>query len=84
MSTSSHASWSTRRTGLPRLLLQASASPISSQVEAYIKEGRLQRVLADFEPPPIPIHILHPAGRYLPSKVRLFIDHLVAELRVKF
>jgi DNA-binding transcriptional LysR family regulator len=57
---------------------------VSYQVEAYIKEGRLQRVLADFEPAPIPIHILHPAGRYLPSKVRLFIDHLVAELRVRF
>jgi len=57
---------------------------VSYQVEAYLKEGRLQRVLADFELPPIPIHILHPAGRYLPSKVRLFIDHLVAELRAKF
>ncbi|MBU6379439.1 MAG: LysR family transcriptional regulator [Gammaproteobacteria bacterium] len=57
---------------------------VSYQVEAYIRAGRLQRVLADYEPPPIPIHIVHPAGRYLPSKVRLFIDHLVAELRAKF
>jgi DNA-binding transcriptional LysR family regulator len=57
---------------------------VSYQVEAYIRSGRLQRVLADFEPPPIPINIVHPAGRHLSPKVRLFIDHLVAELRTKF
>jgi DNA-binding transcriptional LysR family regulator len=57
---------------------------VSYQVEAYIRSGRLQRVLADFEPPPIPINIVHPAGRHLSPKVRLFIDHLVAELRAKF
>lgn len=57
---------------------------VSYQVENDLRANRLQRVLPDFEPPPIPIHIVHPTGRYLPSKVRLFVDHLVTELRAKF
>jgi len=46
--------------------------------------GVLRRVLAAYEPPPIPIHIVHPAGRYLSPKIRLFIDRAVATLRGKF
>jgi DNA-binding transcriptional LysR family regulator len=43
-----------------------------------------QRVLADHEPAPIPINLVHSAGRYLSPTVRLFIDAAVPELRVKF
>jgi DNA-binding transcriptional LysR family regulator len=53
----------------------------SAQLEA---EGKLQRVLIGHEPPPLPIHIVHPAGRYLAPKVRLFIDRAVEVLRGKF
>lgn len=57
---------------------------VSYQVDEYLRSNQLQQVLTDFVPPPIPIHVVHPAGRYLAPRVRLFIDHLVGELRNKF
>lgn len=57
---------------------------LSYQVIHHVAAGRLRRVLAEYEPPPRPIHVLHPAGRHLSSKVRLFIDTAVEELRRKF
>ena len=55
-----------------------------TQVLAYqaaeaIKRGRLKIVLAKFEPPPLPIHIVYPTSRLLSAKVRTFID-LVVEI----
>jgi len=44
----------------------------------------LKRILRDHEPDPIPIHVVHPAGRHLPAKARLFIDQTVTTLRAKF
>ena len=44
-----------------------------------IKAGRLKIVLAKFEAPPLPIHIVYPTSRLLSAKVRGFID-LVVEL----
>jgi DNA-binding transcriptional LysR family regulator len=41
-------------------------------------------VLEDEPQPPIPIHIVHPAGRHLALKARLFIDRAVGTLREKF
>lgn len=43
-----------------------------------IAAGRLVEVLADFAPPAIGIHALHPSGRLVPLKVRAFIDFLAA------
>jgi DNA-binding transcriptional LysR family regulator len=57
---------------------------LSYQVTHHLATGALQRVLADFEPPAVPIHVLHPAGRHLPSKVRLFVDRAVNDLRERF
>ncbi|MBS0562719.1 MAG: LysR family transcriptional regulator, partial [Proteobacteria bacterium] len=54
---------------------------VSYQAAAHLAAGRLVRVLAEFEPPPIPIHIVHPAGRHVPAKVRAFIDTAGAVLR---
>lgn len=55
-----------------------------TQVLAYqaadtIKRGRLRIVLAKFEPPSLPIHIVYPTSRLLSAKVRTFID-LVVEI----
>ena len=44
-----------------------------------IKGGRLGIVLAKFQRPPLPIHIVYPTSRLLSAKVRTFID-LVIEL----
>jgi DNA-binding transcriptional LysR family regulator len=46
--------------------------------------GRLRRVLTAYEPPPVPIQLVYPAGRHLPLKTRAFIDRAVAALRGRF
>jgi len=58
--------------------------PLSYQSAPLEAGGQLRRLLRDQEPPPIPIHLIHPAGRYLAPKVRLFIDRAVAALRGRF
>lgn len=57
---------------------------VSYQVEALLKAGRLVRVLQAYAPPVIPIHVVYPSGRYLPSKVRLLVDHMATALKAKF
>jgi DNA-binding transcriptional LysR family regulator len=57
---------------------------LSYQAEAHAAAGRLQTVLVEYEPPPVPIHIVHPEGRHLSPKVRLFLDHVAERLRRKF
>jgi DNA-binding transcriptional LysR family regulator len=52
---------------------------LAYQAAEAIKAGRLQIVLAPFEPPALPIHIVYPTSRLLSAKVRAFID-LVVEL----
>ena len=58
--------------------------PLSYQLTSLEAAGLLRRVLVDDEPPPIPIHFVHPAGRHLALKTRLFIDRAVAALRGRF
>ena len=62
--------------GVVRLLSYQSAIPEAA--------GSLVRVLEAEPQPPIPIHIVHPAGRHLALKARLFIDQAVGTLREKF
>ena len=57
---------------------------MSYQADPHAAAGRLRAVLVEYEPPPLPIHIVHPAGRHLPAKVRLFLDHAADGLRKKF
>jgi len=52
---------------------------LAYQAAEAIKGGRLRIVLAEFEPPALPIHIVYPTSRLLSAKVRSFID-LVVEL----
>ena len=49
------------------------------QAASAIKHGRLKIVLAEFEQPVLPVHIVYPTSRLLSAKVRGFID-LVAEI----
>jgi DNA-binding transcriptional LysR family regulator len=39
-----------------------------------LRSGRLRRVLAAFEPPPRPMHVLHLPDRAPPGRVRRFVD----------
>jgi DNA-binding transcriptional LysR family regulator len=54
---------------------------LSYQVADEVAAGRLRIVLADQEPPPIPVHVVYPAGRKAAAKVRAFIDLAVEHLR---
>lgn len=56
----------------------------SYHVAQDVKEGRLQVVLADAEPPVQPAHLLTPAGRSAVPKVRAFIDFAAPRLRAAF
>ena len=47
---------------------------LAYQAADAIKGGRLKLVLAQFEQPPLPIHIVYPTSRLLSAKVRTFID----------
>src|SRR5579863_7344667 len=50
---------------------------LAYQAADAIKRGRLKIVLAKFEQPPLPIHIVYPTSRLLSAKVRAFIDLVV-------
>lgn|SRR5574341_361776 len=51
------------------------------QVELPLQEGKLRRVLAQFEPPPLPIQIVYPHARPS-SNVRAFIELALEKLNV--
>jgi DNA-binding transcriptional LysR family regulator len=51
------------------------------QVQALLDGGRLKRVLGEFEPPPLPIHVIYAHARLLSSNVRAFVDWTVPRLR---
>jgi DNA-binding transcriptional LysR family regulator len=48
-----------------------------------IKQGKLQVVLQQFEPDPLPVNILYPAQSFMPQKIRSFVDFAVPLLRKK-
>lgn len=54
---------------------------LSYQVARELKSGRLKIVLEDFEPPPIPIHLVHLEGRRANARVRAFVDFAAQRLR---
>ena len=65
----------TKGFGLTRLL--------SYQVAPYLDSGELRAVLLEFEPPRLPVHVLHLEGRLVSAKVRTFVDLLVERLRAE-
>lgn len=54
---------------------------LSYQAAAALAAGRLRIVLAEFEPAPLPIHVVHGEGRRASAKLRAFVDRAVRELR---
>ena len=46
---------------------------LSYQVDAALREGKLKRLLKEYEPPPLPIHIVYPHARPS-SNVRVFVE----------
>ena len=54
---------------------------LSYQVAPYLKRDTLKAVLCKFEPPALPVHVVHLEGRRPTAKVRAFIDLVVERLR---
>ncbi len=46
--------------------------------EPYVRSGALQPVLTEWRPAPMPVAILLPHRRYVPQRVRVFVDWLQA------
>ncbi|WP_150611141.1 LysR family transcriptional regulator [Pandoraea terrigena] len=54
---------------------------LSYQVAAPMADGRLVRVLKDYEGPARPVNIVYPHARLLPSRTRVFVEWMKRELR---
>ena len=54
---------------------------LSYQVGPDLLDGTLQTVLEEYEPDPLPIHLVHVEGRRAPAKVRAFVDFAKKKLR---
>jgi DNA-binding transcriptional LysR family regulator len=54
---------------------------LSYQIAPALQAGQLAIVLAEFEPSPLPIHIVHREGRRAAARVRAFVDFAVDRLR---
>lgn len=78
----------------PRLVVTANQAAISAaclglgftrvlsyQVASKVASGELEIVLADFELPPLPIHVVYQGGRNAPARIRSFVDFTVKALR---
>ncbi len=62
-----------RGLGITRLL--------SYQVAPQLASNDLKTVLDNYEPPPLPIHIVHREGRYASARIRAFVDLMAKRLR---
>lgn len=47
-----------------------------------LTKGKVKAILTDYDPTPLEIHAVYPDRRYVPSRVRLFIDHLRSSMKV--
>ncbi len=54
---------------------------LSYQAADAVRAGRLHIVLAQFEPPPWDVSLVHAGGRLLPLKVRAFLDFAAPRLK---
>ena len=54
---------------------------LSYQVARPVAEGKLKVILQDYEPDPIPIHIVHAGQALVPLKIRRFMEFAAPRLR---
>ncbi|WP_440642534.1 LysR family transcriptional regulator [Bradyrhizobium sp. PUT101] len=57
---------------------------LAYQAAEGLKRGRLKIVLAAYEQPALPIHIVYPTSRLLSAKVRAFVDLVVETVEWRF
>lgn len=55
------------------------ARALSYQVAPDLAAGGLKRLLAEYEPPPLPVNLVYPSARHMAPRLRAFIDFALAE-----
>ncbi|MEJ8827086.1 LysR family transcriptional regulator [Variovorax humicola] len=53
------------------------AQTFAFMAQPHIESGALVELLADWEPPPIPVSVAYPSSRHLSAKLRAFVDWAV-------
>jgi DNA-binding transcriptional LysR family regulator len=56
---------------------------LSYQVANAVRTGALEIVLATFEPAAWPINLVHRGERFVPVKLRVFLDFTVPRLKAR-
>ncbi|GAB3039394.1 LysR family transcriptional regulator [Bowmanella dokdonensis] len=51
------------------------------QAAEALQDGKLQIILPEYEPPPLPVHLLHVSRGLMPLKMRRFLDFAAPRLR---
>lgn len=51
-------------------------------INNYVEQGQLKVILKDYTPTPFEIHTLYPERRFVPAKVRCFINYLREALKL--
>jgi DNA-binding transcriptional LysR family regulator len=54
---------------------------LSYQVHSAVAAGKLTMILRDFEPEPLPVHLVHAGPPLLPLKLRAFLDFAAPRLK---
>jgi len=57
---------------------------LSYHIPQEMRDGSLEILLKDHEPPPLPVHLIAPHGRLTVPKVRAFVDMALPRLRSHF
>src|SRR3546814_18406588 len=58
-----------------------SSDLLAYQIAPELRAGRLKILLEDYEPAPIPVHLVQLGGRRAPARVRAFVDFAASRLR---
>jgi DNA-binding transcriptional LysR family regulator len=56
------------------------APALSYMVAGAVRDGRLSTILDELSPAPVPVHLVRPAGRLVPPRVRAFMDFAAPRL----
>lgn len=51
-------------------------------IHPHLDSGELQLVMQEFTPPPLPVHAVYPQRRFLPVRVRCFVDFVSEQFSI--